>query len=331
MEPPTREVPPPPPPVPDGELHLLIADLRDDISGYRRREAVWVSIVVHAVAILGLIFMPKWVMKSPVIIPVQEKDITFLPLPADQLKVKPPRTDMISDQNRIAQSPAPDKEMLRKLLDARRPGPPQPAPPPQPAQQTVQAAPAPQSGAAPVPVEQPQTTQTAKLEAPAPQSNPFTIASPGSSVSQAIHSAASNRNGAGVEGQSGDYGSGLRPRVDTRGNIEILSDTRGVDFGPYMKRVHITVQSHWDPLIPEAALPPMMKKGVVVIVFSIMKDGTIQGMTLESSSGDVALDRAAWGALTSAVPLPNLPTEFSGDYLKIRAVFYYNPDRNDFR
>ena len=330
MEPPIREVPPPPGPVPDGELHLLIADLRDDISGYRRREAAWASLAAHAVVILGLIFMPKWMPKPAVVLPMQAKDTTFLALPEDQLKVKPPKTNMISDQNRIAQSPMPDKETLRRLLDARRPGPPQPAPPPQPAQQTVQAAPPAQSGAAPVPATETQTTQTAKLEVPAPKSNPFSLSSPGSSVSQAIHSAASNRNGAGVEGQSGDYGSGMRPRTDARANTEILSDTMGVDFGPYMKKVHYTVQSHWDPLIPEAALPPMMKKGVVVIVFSIMKNGTIQGMTLESSSGDVALDRAAWGALTSAVPLPHLPSEFSGDYLTIRAVFYYNPDRNDF-
>jgi hypothetical protein len=44
----------------------------------------------------------------------------------------------------------------------------------------------------------------------------------------------------------------------------------------------------------------------------------------------VALDRAAWGALTSSIPLPRLPVQFSGDYLLIRAAFYYNPDKNDF-
>ncbi|HEX9253991.1 MAG TPA: hypothetical protein VF938_00550, partial [Candidatus Angelobacter sp.] len=50
---------------------------------------------------------------------------------------------------------------------------------------------------------------------------------------------------------------------------------------------------------------------------------------LVSGSGDVALDRAAWGALVDAAPLPNLPAEFAGDHLKIRTRFYYNPDKND--
>jgi outer membrane biosynthesis protein TonB len=54
-------------------------------------------------------------------------------------------------------------------------------------------------------------------------------------------------------------------------------------------------------------------------------------MRLVSSSGDLALDRAAWGALTSASPLPNLPVKFTGDYVAIRAAFYYNPDKSEFQ
>jgi prolyl oligopeptidase len=119
------------------------------------------------------------------------------------------------------------------------------------------------------------------------------------------------------------------PVPPKRDSIEILSDTLGVDFGPYMKRLRFAVQTHWDPLIPLAARPPEMKKGVVVIELSISKDGRVQGMKLASGSGDVALDRAAWGAIVDAIPLPNLPAAFAGDYLKIRTRFYYNPDKQD--
>jgi TonB family protein len=70
-----------------------------------------------------------------------------------------------------------------------------------------------------------------------------------------------------------------------------------------------------------------MKKGVVIIEFSIANSGQVDSMKLVSSSGDVALDRAAWGAITDAVPLPKLPVEFTGNYLKLRAHFYYNPDK----
>src|SRR5260370_29084003 len=56
-----------------------------------------------------------------------------------------------------------------------------------------------------------------------------------------------------------------KPNNAVGGGIEILSDTMGVDFGPYMQRLKVQVQSHWNPLIPESVLPPMMKTGTVVI------------------------------------------------------------------
>ncbi|HZE81725.1 MAG TPA: hypothetical protein VE604_12555, partial [Candidatus Polarisedimenticolia bacterium] len=43
------------------------------------------------------------------------------------------------------------------------------------------------------------------------------------------------------------------------GGIEILSDTMGVDFGPYMRHLKVTVQGHWNALIPAVALPPLSK------------------------------------------------------------------------
>jgi TonB family protein len=117
--------------------------------------------------------------------------------------------------------------------------------------------------------------------------------------------------------------------VDTRGNLEILSDTMGVDFGPYMRRLRQAVQEHWDPLIPQSAMPPEMKRGTVIIEFAILKDGRVAGLRIVSPSGDTALDRAAYGAITYAIPLPQLPSNFSGDYLLLRAHFLYNPDKND--
>jgi outer membrane biosynthesis protein TonB len=344
MEPPIREgqpsspTPDVPPPILDGELHLLIGELKEDVAKYRRREAVWMSLAVHVVFILLLIFVPKWLPEAVVVVapPRDNKDVTFMPLPDDMQKVKtPPKTDIISDKNRVAQTPRPDKDTLKKLLDAERAGrpKPEPAPPqPQPQQQAAQAQqPAPQQQQQPAQGAPAEPQQTAKLQVPAqPKQNPFAIHSAGSSVDEAIHAAANNPGHSRTSFESGHYGSGLRPKVDTAGAFDILSDTMGVDFGPYMKRLKVTVQQHWEPLIPESAMPPMMKKGRVVVEFAIMKDGTIMGMRMVSGSGDVALDRAAWGALTSSIPLDRLPVQFSGEYLLIRAAFYYNPDKNDF-
>jgi len=313
-------------------LHLLTADLpeeEDVVSSYRRREAAWISLITHALIIALLIFVPKWSFNRPVIVPIKEKDTTFIELPPDLLKVKPPKTDNISDKNRIAQTRTPqvDKETLRKLIDARKPGPPKP-PAASPAQQAMQQNPA--TAQAPVPEVQKPPQTTAQLQAPAPaapKKSPFAIASPGTSVSDAIHSVANSHGAGSTEFGGGEYGSGLRPKVDTRGGLEILSDTMGVDFGPYMKRLKFTVENNWKP--PESALPPIMRKGLVIIEFSITKDGRVMGMKLVGKSGDVSLDRAAWGAITAAIPLPSLPKDFAGDYLTIRGLFYYNPDKNE--
>lgn len=338
MEPQIREESPvsqPPPPILDGQLHHLLDDFQsDDVSKYRRREAAWISLAFHACVVLLLLFVPKWSGRGPVLIAVEpKKEPIFLDSEPSPLKVKPPKTDVISDQNRVAQTRVPSKETLRKLLDTQRPGPPKAVTPPTPPAQAPQAA---QQQAAPQAPQgqqslpaQPQ--ETAKLTVPQqPKQNPFAIKSAGSAVDQAIRNAANNPVHESTSFSTGHYGSGMRPKIDTAGNFEILSDTMGVDFGPYMARLKQRVQDHWDPLIPESAMPPMMKKGRVVVEFVIMKDGTIQDMRMVAGSGDVALDKAAWGALTYSIPLPRLPVQFSGDYLRIRAAFYYNPDKNDF-
>jgi len=119
---------------------------------------------------------------------------------------------------------------------------------------------------------------------------------------------------------------GIRSGPPSRASesIEILSDTMGIDFAPYLKGLHLIVKNHWNALIPESALPPLMKSGTVTIEFAIQRNGEIAGMKLVTSSGDVALDRAAWGGIIDSVPLPTLPAAFKGDYLRLRCDFLYN-------
>ena len=72
-----------------------------------------------------------------------------------------------------------------------------------------------------------------------------------------------------------------------------------------------------------------MKRGKVSIEFAILKDGQVAGLQIVATSGDVALDRAAYGGITASKPFPPLPTEFGGQYLALRFHFYYNPDRSE--
>jgi len=72
-------------------------------------------------------------------------------------------------------------------------------------------------------------------------------------------------------------------------------------------------------------MPPLLKKGKLSIEFAITKKGQIAGLRYVSSSGDVALDRAAYGGITTSNPFRPLPAEFHGQYLGLRFTFLYNP------
>jgi hypothetical protein len=47
-------------------------------------------------------------------------------------------------------------------------------------------------------------------------------------------------------------------------------------------------------------------------------------LQIVGTSGDVTLDRAAYGGITASKPFPPLPTEFGGQYITLRFHFYYN-------
>jgi TonB family protein len=103
---------------------------------------------------------------------------------------------------------------------------------------------------------------------------------------------------------------------------EILTDTMGVDFGPYGTRIAQILRQNWYNLMPPSVYAPQWKQGKVSIEFSILKDGTVSDMKL-ASSGDVALDRAALESIKASV-FPPLPKEFPGQRLGWRFHYYYN-------
>jgi TonB family protein len=117
--------------------------------------------------------------------------------------------------------------------------------------------------------------------------------------------------------------------IKSVGAVDVLSDTMGVDFGPYLVRAQESIRQNWLRVIPDSARAPEMKKGRVTIEFAIMKDGQVAGLQIVGTSGDVALDRAAYRGITASKPFLPLPSEFGGKYLALRFHFYYNPDRHE--
>jgi TonB family protein len=129
----------------------------------------------------------------------------------------------------------------------------------------------------------------------------------------------------GTTGGGSGYGTGPSDRNAAMGPFDILSDTQGVDFGPYLSRVLQSIKINWYTLIPEEARAPLLKHGKVAIRFLITPGGKVAGMFIEMPSGDVPLDRAAYGGITASDPFSPLPHEFHGPYLALRITFFYNP------
>jgi TonB family protein len=152
---------------------------------------------------------------------------------------------------------------------------------------------------------------------------------PGQAIQQSLQSAvrAGRYPGGSGSGSGGGYGDGngqfqnLEPNFSTEGPI-ILSDTRGVDFGPYLARIVYIVRRNWYSVIPESAR--LGEKGRVGIVFEILKDGSVPQLRLVASSGADALDRAALAGIRASIPFPPLPEEFTGNHLVLQFIFLYN-------
>ncbi len=123
-----------------------------------------------------------------------------------------------------------------------------------------------------------------------------------------------------------DFGLAVGTNGHDVGDLDILSDTQGVDFGPYLSRILPTIRHEWYRLIPSYA---ETQKGKLAIQFAITKGGNVADMRLVATSGDVALDRPAWGSISNSNPFPPLPSEFTGPFLVLRLRYSYNPDRSD--
>ena len=117
---------------PDAVPHLLI-QLQDDLSRSRKREAVWLSVVLHLLVVILLVnsdklmgFLPHRALVLPATIDLdKQKDATYLELPPDEQKLtRRPDSKIISDKDRIATSKAPqiNRQELKKLLESSRPG-----------------------------------------------------------------------------------------------------------------------------------------------------------------------------------------------------------------
>ncbi len=356
---PTLEIPPNPalPPTPakvrtgrygeleQHELIHLLDSLDDERSRARFREAIYVSVIFYLAVGWFLFYGPQVLFHQPRLInpadvmKQRDRELTFLDMPKDlskPLQHKP--TDVISDRERTAQTVKPtlDRKTLEQLQAMRRAGEPgskAPAPTPQKmgtqpneAQPQPQTAPQPQQAQpipTPTPLPQRPPVQQAAVDAPRPAPTRPNFGpqsqSAGDAIRQAAAQASLNR------GQGGDYGANIPvAHQGLNTGVDVLSDTMGVNFGPYLTKILREIKATWLPLIPEEARPPLNKQGETLIRFTILPDGRIGAMTLDGSTHDDAINKSAWGSITGVGQFPPLPSEFHGPNLELRIHYLVN-------
>jgi TonB family protein len=101
----------------------------------------------------------------------------------------------------------------------------------------------------------------------------------------------------------------------------IQFDTKGVEFGPWIRRFVAQVKRNW--LIPYAA---MTSQGHVVVTFNVHKDGSITDLQVVGPSSIGAFNTAAFGALATSNPTAPLPPEYPSEKAFFTVTFFYNEE-----
>jgi TonB family protein len=327
------------------DINLLV-ELEPEVARWRRRTMFLVSIFCHVLLALLIAFSPDLLRRSRLMMglpaeAVRKPQLSYLWIPPEvlrRLREPPPERAAPSDRNRRAQGRAPKIDpnglhmpysrgntKLPELARGAPPAPPAAAPSPPPG-----GSPSPPGPAAPKPApEAPKQGEGLRLEEVRPEGGGASPklrlpgVTPGEAIQQSLQAAARGRlsGGPGGAGDSNLQFENLNPNFSLQGPT-ILSDTRGVDFGPYLARIVAIVRRNWYAVIPESAR--LGEKGRVVIDFMILKDGSVPKMVLQASSLSDSLDRAAEAGIRLSIPFPPLPEEFTGDHLTLRFMFLYN-------
>jgi TonB family protein len=329
-------------------LHLIL-ELESEVERWRMRAVFLLSVFLHALLVIFLLVEPKLFrelaaalgINTVAVAPEPKRETTFLYLPPDlQKSLREPHTNILSDKNRNAQGRSPiidpngihapylqGNTKLPEVPGGGKPTPPAAAPTPPPGggqqpQQQASANPPGKQGENP-PKEEPKLALNdvgadgggGQLHLP--------LTTPGEAIQQSLAAAARGRGSGGAAGPGDSTGmfQNVNPNFSVEGPV-ILSDTQGVDFGPYLARIVFITKRNWYSVMPEAAR--LGQKGRVSIVFEILKDGSVPQMNLVAGSGAEALDRAALAAIRASIPFPPLPTEFTGRHLVLQFIFLYN-------
>ena len=108
-----------------------------------------------------------------------------------------------------------------------------------------------------------------------------------------------------------------------KGNVQDLGplqfDTKGVEFGPWIRRFIAQVRRNW--FVPYSA---MTMRGRVVLQFNVHKDGRITDLAVVKPSEIGSFNSSAFNALSGSNPTEPLPSAYPDDKAFFTVTFYYN-------
>jgi TonB family protein len=320
-------------------MYLDFEDYRPEFSpvgrGFTPLERICLSVIAHLLMIIAILVVPKYLpdhsaeARERAVLQAQQRAgqaprFVFVSPRVDRAAPKPPPRAENSDQNRVAQAPERAKTPTNPLPYSRGNSPERveaqdrqsprgqgPAPSPAAGQQ-AQAAPQNQTDGA----------TSAKLpDSPSALQVPATKTAPqngdsGRSVAAggALGDALKNLQRY-VQREQFDNPSGGAGQP----GATIQFDTKGVEFGPWLRRFVAQVKRNW--FIPYAA---MSMKGHVIITFNVHKSGAITDLQVIGPCPIDAFNNAAFGALVASNPTLPLPPEYPDERAFFTVTFYYN-------
>jgi TonB family protein len=320
-------------------MYFDFEDYRPDIfpvgRALTRLEVVLLSIIFHLVMVIFIILSPKYFPKlfaAPVVRPLvqqaqpERQRFVFVQPKLDRPAPKPPARAELSDLDRQAQAPrraerpqnplpyargnSPERtiEDLQRREAARGRG-----PAPDPAAGQIAKNEPPQQAETPAP-KVPESQSKLQLPSTTAQNTPNGAngrsATSGGSLGDALRNLQRYVQTEAFENQSGGGG---------QFGPEIQFDTKGVEFGPWIRRFIAQVKRNW--FIPYAA---MSMKGHVVITFNVHKDGALTDVTVVGPCPIDAFNNAAFGALAASNPTQPLPPEYPSERAFFTVTFFYN-------
>jgi hypothetical protein len=293
------------------------------------------SVIFHIALVILLIFSPK--IFKPHVLTGEEQDIarrqmTVLLPPGALESLRPTPAPAPHESVRV------DPRVINKVAPRIEPPPvPVPQPTPEQPKRDLPSAPTPRPDVAvQQPPPNPAQTRGDLPKTPVRLENPDMpvpekglilpkSGSPGDMIRDATKGLKPNAPIAmGGGGPVPSGGGGHSGRGTANAGIEMLTDTEGVDFNDYLRRVYIAVRNNWYSVMPPSV--SLGDQGVVSLQFKIMRDGGVpDGMPVQVfGSGKEPLDRAAFSSIRASNPFPPLPSQFKGPYIELRFTYYYN-------